>query len=63
MIKQPLWRAFDNASYDSRRYDRDPEDYQRGIEINKNKIVDNGDFDNEYETHCRQETLTARDCI
>ncbi len=59
----PLARAFDNASYDSKWRDRDPDAYQRGLEAEREKTVDDGDFDDDYETHCRKETLTARDTL
>ncbi len=59
----PFARAFDAAGYDARWRVRDADDYRRGLEALREKTVDDGDFDDDYETHCKRETLTARDCI
>lgn len=37
--------------------ENDPDDYQLGLEIEKEKTVDDGDFDDDYETHCQRERL------
>lgn len=60
----PFARAFDNAAHDERWRFRDSDAYQRGLEIDREKTVDDGDFDDDYETHCQRERLNLmRDLI
>lgn len=43
--------------------ENDPDDYQRGLEIEREKTVDDGDFDDDQETQNQKETLTAKETI
>ncbi len=45
----PFARSFDAAQYD-------PKHYERGLEIQREMTVDDGDFDDDYETHHQFET-------
>ena len=59
----PFARAFDKAAHDIAWRHRNDSDYLRGLEAQREKTVDDGDFDDDCDTHARKETLTARDCI
>ncbi len=45
----PFARSFDTAQYD-------PKHYERGLEIQCEMTVDDGDFVDDYETHHQFET-------
>lgn len=51
MSKNPLWKLMDTNNY------------RRGQEIQREMTVDDGDFDDDFETHAKRETLTHRELI
>ncbi len=46
--RNPLWNIMDEKSY------------QRGLEIEREMTLDDGDFDDDYETHMREECRQER---
>ncbi len=58
-----LGRDFDEAQFDPNWRNRNPDDYQRGLEAMREMTVDDGDFDDDFDTHARRERFQQKELI